>query len=160
MKRLLVVIFVLIPFLSFCQNRGVKFELSPGIYLSGSVGEFNPYRHKIDTCIEGEVKFICRIDGKKVFGIDRGIELPETELFSLSIEINGRKIPLDVSGMFNPTFTGGLSSGEFQLTKTRNVYILKSHFSDGAGTYIAKWKIFNYRSQRILISNDEKYFSE
>ncbi len=160
MKLLFLITVFLSPVLSHSQNMGLRLKLAPDIYLSGSVGEFNPFRHKIDTCIEGDEKYICRIDGNEVFGIDRGLDLPTTELFSLKIQINGKRIPLDISGMFNPSFDVSLSTGEFKLEKVRDVYFLQSYFSDGAGTYIAKWKISNHESKRILISNDEKHFQK
>ncbi|RPD43438.1 hypothetical protein [Paracnuella aquatica] len=160
MKTLYILFLSTIPFISFSQNRGYKVQLAPKVYLLGSVGEFNPYRHKIDTCLAAGQQYICKIDGQSFYGIDQGLELPQTELFSLTIQIDGKKIPLNVSGMFNSTFGGGLSAGKFSLQRKGNAYYLESFFSDGAGTYIAKWKVENGKAERVLISNDERHFSQ
>lgn len=80
-------------------------DLGKGIRLTGYIEKFDKTKHKYDTC---EGNYICKIDGKKWFGLDRSLALPETQLIRLSIRINGRNIPLYAVGMFNPTYAGDL----------------------------------------------------
>ena len=60
--------------------------------------------------------------------------------------------------MFNPNFSGYLDENQFKLVKYNDYFILYSFFSDGAGSYSAHWKIKNDIAERIVLSNDEKYF--
>jgi hypothetical protein len=135
-------------------------SLSDHIKLKGIIERFDASKHKIDTCTyEFTFKHICRIDGKKWYGSDQGLELPRTHLKQLKIYINKKPVSLDVSGMFNPRFGYELSEKQFKLVKKGTQYLLYGYFSDGAGTYTAHWRISNGKSTRIKISNDERDFT-
>jgi hypothetical protein len=60
--------------------------------------------------------------------------------------------------MYNPAYEGRLQKDQFKLTKTKNGYTLDGYFSDGAGTYVAKWEIKNGKSKRTILSKDESDF--
>lgn len=148
----------------FTEVKGQKttstVSLSDNIKVTGVIEKFDASKHKIDTCTnEFTFKHICRIDGKKWYGSDQGLELPRTQLKQLKIFINNKPISLDVSGMFNPRFGYELSEKQFKLVKKASQYLLYGYFSDGAGTYTAHWKISNGKSTRLKISNDEKDFT-
>jgi len=156
--------FISILLLSYLNGSGQKgisvVKITDGITLTGMIEKFNASMHKIDTCSDNfGNKYICKIDKKVWYGSDRGLELPRNKLLWLKIKIKNKSIPLNVAGMFNPAFEYELSSNQFKLKKGKNGYILYSFFSDGAGTYTAYWEINNYKSHRILISTNEKYFS-
>jgi hypothetical protein len=154
----------LILILSFSVAKGQKtsstVSLSDNIKLTGVIEQFDASKHKIDTCTyEFTFKHICRIDGRKWYGSDQGLELPRTQLSQLKIYINNKPVSLNVSGMFNPRFGYELSEQQFKLVKKGVTYLLYGYFSDGAGTYTAHWKVSNGKSVRLRISNDEKDFA-
>ena len=141
------------------QTINSRIDLDKKIYLEASVMKFNPKEHKLDTCDSGlGWKMICLIDNNIWFGSDDGLALPQYQLTKLTISISGKKIPLDVTGMFNPTYTGKLFLRQFYIEKDQPGYALYGYFSDGAGTYMALWKIVKGKSMRLKISRDEADF--
>jgi hypothetical protein len=144
---------------SHAQTINSRIELDKKIFLEASVKTFNPKEHKLDTCDTGQGwKMLCLIDNNLWFGSDDGLAPPRYQLNKLTITISGKKIPLDVTGMFNPTYTGKLFLKQFYLEKDQPGYALYGYFSDGAGTYMALWKIVKGRSMRLKISRDETDF--
>jgi hypothetical protein len=140
--------------LSKQQQDTTVLELSDGVVLFGVIQKFDKNNHTIDTCTdELRQKYICKIDGKPWYGMDRGLESPKTQLTDLRLVINGLTIPLDVSGMFNPRFSYQLIRKQFNLKKNGGEYELSGFFSDGAGTYEATWKINTGKSVRTSIAN-------
>ena len=140
------------------QNKNNEIALSKDVHLNYKIKNFENSKHLLKFCKKGDEKFICKIDNKKWFGSELQIETPKNELENLSIKINGKITNLDVSQMYNPNFSGQLGKHQFKLVKYKNYYKLFGYFSDGAGTYTSHWKIVNGKSNRILISNDEKDF--
>ena len=142
------------------QKTTSTVSLRDNVKLTGVIERFDMSEHKIDTCTNKfSLKYICKIDGRKWYGSDQGLELPRTRLMQLKIQINNSQISLDVSGMFNPRFGYELSEKQFKLVREHKDYLLYGYFSDGAGTYTAHWKISNGKSTRVKISNDEKDFT-
>ena len=141
------------------QKITSKVELEKGVILFATIEKFIPRQHRYDTCTtQFNWKMICLIDGKIWFGTDDGMGLPKYKLKSLTLTINGRKIPLDVTGMYNPSFDGYLSKRQIELVKDNAGYLLYGFFSDGAGTYTAHWRIVKNKSMRLKISRDERDF--
>ena len=160
MKYNLLVTLLIIQLTGFSQVRTSSVVLGKGITVIGIIEPFNIKKHKLDTCKDDNGnKYICKIDNKAWFGLDQGLELPETQLRSLQLKIQNTIVHLDVTGMYNPTFSPGLSKDQFKIKKTGTGYILYSFFSDGGGTYTVHWKITNNTSKRILISTNEEDFS-
>jgi hypothetical protein len=136
------------------QNDTSILDLDKEITLIGILEKFKKEQHRIDTCLdEFKQKYICKIDDKPWYGLDRGLELPKNQLVSLAIIINGNKIPLETSGMFNPHFGHQLTERQFSLNKKNKEYQLSGYFSDGAGTYEASWKISDGKSKRTALYN-------
>jgi hypothetical protein len=142
------------------QKINSKVELTKNISIEASGQEFKASDHKLDTCDTGQGwRMICLIDNKPFFGTDDGLDVPRFQLDQLTLFLDKKKIRLDVTGMFNPSFSGKINSRQFKLEKDQPGYILHGFFSDGAGTYTVHWKIIKGRSVRVLISGDEKYFT-
>ena len=141
------------------QKKTSTIELADGIILNAVAEPFNIKQHKYDTCDTGlDWETICLIDGKIWFGTDMGLGLPRNQLTKLSIRIKGKDIELDVSGMYNPSFTGELDKGQFRIVSTGEEYTLYGFFSDGAGAYTAHWTIIRGKSLRQIITRDEREF--
>jgi len=159
MKRLLT---ILVAFLVTAQLFGqekTSLDFGNGVILNALVEKFNVVKHKYDTCdTEQEWKTICLIDGKIWFGTDQGLDLPKNQLTKMTIKIRGKEIPLDVSGMYNPSFTGQLTKNQFKLKSAGEEYTLYGYFSDGAGTYTAHWTVIKGESLRQIITKDEREF--
>lgn len=137
---------------TFAQS---ELHFDDGIILRVEIDEFNYLDHYYDTCSPNETPYICRIDGEEWFGMDRGMELPKYQLKSLIFIDEDDTIFLDVSRMYNPTFYDGISNKHFLLEKSDDILEIFGWFSDGAGTYCAKWIISNSVAHRILLSNSE-----
>lgn len=128
--------------------------------LTGVVESFDRSKHKYDTCDTGlGWKSICLIDGKIWFGADAGMTLPRNQLTKLTITINGVEVPLDVTGMYNPSFLNELSFRQFKLKKVEVGHMLFGAFSDGAGAYTVHWTIIKNKSTRNKITKDEADFN-
>lgn len=92
------------------------------------------------------------IDGKPVFGVDE--DLPKTKLSKCTLSINGKKINLDVSYMYNPNLRMVDKDG-IKIEIKNNIIKLNVYFSDGAGAYVVQWLIFGRESVRTVISENE-----
>ncbi len=159
MKILLLVIGLGCSQLVHSQSKTSLIKFDNDIILTGVVEPFVRSEHKYDTCDSGlGWKMICLLDGQIWYGNDAGLEIPKNQLSRLTLRVNKNDINLDVSGMFNPNFNGVLIKEQFKLTSTEDGYILYGHFSDGAGTYTASWRIVKNRSIRQMISADERDF--
>ncbi len=158
MKIFFTAVFTLLCLYGFSQNVTSTIELGKGITLTGVVEPFNITKHKYDTCLADGSKGICLIDGAVWFGKDFGLELPRNQLIKLTLKVKGKEIPLNVSGMYNPRYTGYLNEEYFKLVESVGGWILYGMFSDGAGTYTAHWRIIKGKSVRQVISSDERQF--
>ena len=147
----------LMQFSVFSQTKG-RFNIYTNVTLDWEIQEFEKSKHKFDYCIESGWKYICKIDDSEWFGSDLGMEYPKNQLAKLVLTIGNQKYQLLTSKMFNPNFSGYLDENQFKLVKYNDYFILYSFFSDGAGSYSAHWKIKNDIAERIVLSNDEKYF--
>lgn len=85
------------------------------------------------------------IDGRQFFGTDGG--LPRSQLDSASIIVEGGRVPLDVGQMYEAWF-GTPSRDTFSLTRYGDGWVLIRLFSDGAGTYVAHWRILSDLTNR------------
>lgn len=159
MKFVLISFFIIAFSSGFGQSQETKIELDSGIYIVGIVETFNPENHQIDSCETGaKWKAICLIDGVLFYGSDISPAPPRNQLKKLLINIHGNEVDLDVSGMYNPSYKNTIYKKHFSIERCNEGLCLTGYFSDGAGTYIAMWKIVRGKSMRILISNDEAYF--
>jgi len=157
--KTVIILFVLtITLHLYGQEKSGKIKLSNHISLSWTIEKFDKSKYTYDYCENSGSKYLCKIDEKKWYGSDWGMEFPKNELTKLTLELNGDNIKLNTSQMFNPNYSGSLNEGQFKLKKTGNSYMLYAFFSDGAGTYTVYWKINNKKSVRVKISNDEKDF--
>jgi hypothetical protein len=159
MRKFLLVVTIIFSLKGLAQQDQSSFKLSQNCSVNAVVDSFISTKHKYDTCDTGlGWKMICLIDGKFWFGLDDGMELPKNQLKRLVVLLDKKQIDLDVSGMFNPTFSGTLRKEQFKLEKFNDGYMLYGFFSDGAGTYTAHWKIVKGKSFRTVISRDENDF--
>ncbi len=159
MKIPLILLLTIFSQITLCQGIKSEIQLNEYAKLIGIAKIFNVSEHKIDTCDTGLGWLtICRIDGKPWFGCDAGLDLPKYELSSLILEIENRSIELNVSQMYEPAYMGILQKDHFRISKTKDGLILDGHFSDGAGTYRAQWKIRNGNSKRTLLTKEESEF--
>jgi len=146
------------PVILCAQSTWGKTELARNTFVHWSTSVFKEKEHTIGICKTDDFDYICTIDGKAWYGGDIGMDKPRNQLVNLELELNGKRIPLETTNMFNPSFDGSLGADQFKLQQEGSHYRLYAFFSDGAGTYMAEWKIVNGTSVRELISNDEKYF--
>jgi hypothetical protein len=159
MKITIAFFFVTLSQITLCQGVKSEIQLIGDVKLISIAKVFTASEHKLDTCDTGLGWLnICRIDGKPWFGGDAGLDLPKYQLSSLILEFKNKSIKLDVSQMFEPAYNGILQRDQLKITKTRDGFVLDAYFSDGAGTYVAQWKIKNGISNRTVLTKDESQF--
>jgi hypothetical protein len=156
MKQVSLILLLLSPVFCFGQSITSSVRLPGGAELRSVIAAFKKDAHRVDTC---QRSYICKIDGREWYGLDRGLDLPKNELVSLKLKVKGRFVNLPVAGMFNPNYSGRLSAKQFSLKSDRGAYMLYGYFSDGAGSYTAHWRVKGNRAERIVISTDESDFS-
>ena len=122
-------------------------SLGEGMSLHMTVAPFEPKKHKITKCQIIDWSGICLIDGKPVFGTDWG--LPRNQLVQAELRTGAKAINLDISCMYNVTAT----PQDFTLQKVEGGYLIRGHFSDGAGSYEAEWLIIQNSSVRTRLAN-------
>ena len=156
MKKILLLLF-LISNLTFGQTKG-EIQLVKNVVLNWEIKNFDNTKHTFEYCKESDWIYICKIDNQEWFGSDFGMEFPKNELTKLNLIIGTENYDLETSKMYNPNFSGYLSSNQFKLVDKDNYKILYSFQSDGAGSYSAHWKIENGKAERIILSREEEYF--
>jgi len=102
---------------------------------------------------------VADIDGKIVFGTDG--ELPRFQLAKATLLFNGRQYRLLTDQMYNPWFGTGAAAYPnkrfFKFRRDKGGYILRAMFSDGAGGYVAEWRVIATSATRTILSNDEEF---
>ena len=151
---LLVHVLLFVSSSSFAGNK-VEFVLKKDIKLVLIMATFDKSKHRVKRCGK---ESICLIDGLPFFGSDG--RLPKTQLTSMVLTLNGKKMPLDVSGMYEPwNFYKGvnyISKANFSIQHSwGNTWILRGRFSDGAAGYRAQWLISEGKSIRTMLNSGE-----
>lgn len=156
MTTLILLLFLLLSSLQlFAQKSISKVELANQVFLTAQIENFDKSKHIYDTCDTGlRWKSICLIDKQIWFGSDAGMELPRNQLMNLTLFINGEKVVLDVSGLFNPSWENEIKKDQFTFEKAEVGYNLTGYFSDGAGAYSVNWLIIKGASIRTKIALD------
>lgn len=110
-----------------------------GVTLTITSKPFNPKSHVIKKC--GET--VCVIDGKPAYGAYGRV--PKQEVTSLVFEKQGRKVALDVSGMYNPNVNNSNIKQYVKLTTwDKESYWVTGYFSHDDGDddmYICLWLV-------------------
>lgn len=138
------------------SNGQVKLQFENEITLEVYISEFDSRNHKIDSCRNGQGFYYCNIDDSPWFGCDKGLELPIYQLDSLIFSNANVHVRLEVSSMYNPTFSGTIDKRHFEIINYMDENVLSGWFSDGAGTYCSRWVIRNGKQIRTLLSTDEE----
>ena len=95
------------------------------------------------------------IDGVLMFGTDG--EAPETVLASAALEVAGRRVPLEVSGMTNPWWERPVPEQFVVEPSGPERWRVRAEFSDGAGAYVAVWEVARGRSVRTVLMDAYSY---
>jgi len=128
-------------------SNSYTISLGEGMSLRITVVPFESKKHKITKCQIIDWSGICLIDGKPVFGADWG--LPRNQLVQAELRIGVKTINPDVSCMYNVTPT----PQDFTLEKVEGGYLIRGHFSDGAGSYEAEWFVIQNSSVQTRLAN-------
>lgn len=158
MNKYFISILVVLLILS-CRNANAqRIELDSGVVLVGKVVPFDSTKHKIERCNFSGYTGICIIDGKPFFGQDQDNFVPRNQLKELTISIDGIQSKLDVSQMYNPNYENKIYKDHFRIRRFGTVCELTGWFSDGAGTYVVRWRIIEGKSIRTAILDGEQGF--
>lgn len=152
MKKILNIFLIMICVQSIAQ---VELHFENDVVLEVYISEFDANKHQIEKCEFSGIEYYCLIDKSPWFGSDIGMDLPKYQLDSIVFKYEDLKILLDVSGMFNPTFSGTIDERHFNIKTNGESFVINGWFSDGAGTYCSRWLLRNNSQIRTLLSNDE-----
>lgn len=125
-------------------------KLDNDVSITFVVEAFAKSKHQVTDCGDG---YICLVNDKPLWGTDG--KVPSTQLRRMKVNINGREIILDTSGMFNPMIVASGSDTYQIINYYADVWKVRGKFSDGAAAYYAEWLIVNGHSSRVLIGNSE-----
>lgn len=110
---------------------------------------FEPKEHKLNQSK-------LTIDGESFFGTDGNF--PAYELSEAYVKLNGQKISLETSKMYNPWFgKGDVFHHQIIFNRDDNGFLIFGTFSDGAGFYGAEWLVNKNASKRIELTTDENF---
>ena len=103
---------------------------------------------------------ICAIDGALYFGSE---SLNATEIDSVlvagALEVNGRRVPLDVSGMVNPTPRQDRIEVE-RVSPDLGIWEIHGRFGDGGAVYEGAWEVRSGRSRRLALAHSTWFFRD
>lgn len=153
------IIMLLVIKLNIIVGQTRKFEVdftkSTKLYIETS--DFDSLKHKITRTTINGWNAVYQIDGQLVIGTDW--DIPKSKLDKLIFVTANDKIKLDISSMFNPWVSNYCNTHYFELKPIEGGYLLIANFSDGAGSYIAEWRIIKDKSIRTMLSDDEGMIS-
>ncbi len=116
---------------------------------------FDPKKHKVERCVAGPKsdpwKGVCIIDDQIPFGND--YEMPKSYTAEAFLLTGKKKIPLQVTGMFNPW------GGYVTIEGEGNSWTIQGIFSDGAGAYFVQWSVREGRSIRTIITDNDSIWA-
>ena len=138
------------------EVREASLPFDGGVVLHLSVVPFDSTEHRLEPCeLEGGP---CLIDGVPMFGTDYTV--PETVLASAALEVGGRRVPLDVSGMTNPWWERP-DEGQFTVEPFGPYHperwTVRAALSDGAGSYVAVWEVARGGAVRTVLMDAYSY---
>jgi len=133
------------------------FVFSPNLSLHLHASAFDATKHQVRRCKVLDWEGVCLIDGRPVIGTDW--EVPKSVLDHLELEVDGRRVPLDVSSLYNP-WVGSPSQKFFCVSSVEGGWVVRGLFSDGAGGYGAEWLVIDGSSLRTRISMDESFMEQ
>lgn len=133
-----------------------SFPFDSGVVLHFAVAPFDSTVHRLEPCEPDGGH--CLINGVPMFGTD--YDEPITVVESAALEVEGHRIPLDVSGMTNAWFVRPYqdlfhveSSGPDQPYR----WAVRASLSDGAGSYVAVWEVVRGSSVRTMLLDAYSY---
>lgn len=160
-RRLLALaLFALVPVAVQAQTdlevRDAHLRFDGGAVLHLTVAPFSARTHQLERC-GGRDGFPCTLGGAPMFGTD-GTE-PSTVLTAAALEVGGRRVVLDVSGMANPWFDRPYD-GQFTVEADPDLperWRVVARLSDGAGYYVAVWEVARGVASRTALLTGETY---
>ncbi|MDA8078292.1 MAG: hypothetical protein M0Z79_05070 [Nitrospiraceae bacterium] len=133
------------------------FALPSGVEVKIIEAPFQKSLFRIEGCSGRES--VCRINGRAPAGVAFG--LPKTYVKSITVSFRGRSYSLDASSMYNAwgsrplEYKGKIRYFGGKCFDDKNCQF-RGLFSDGAGTFVAEWRVVNGLSVRTVLtdSND------
>jgi len=142
---------------SALADTEAMFTLPSGVSVKITEATFQKKLFKVSGCAEGSTS--CRINGHTPFG--SALEMPKTYVKSILISYQGQSYSLNASDMYDAwggrplEHKGTIRYFGGKCFDTKNCQF-RGLFSDGAGSFVAEWRIANGLSNRTVLtdSND------
>jgi len=138
------------------EVRDAHLHFDGGAVLHLTVAPYSTAAHILELC-GGDDGYPCTLGGAPMFGTD-GTE-PSTVLEAADLEVGGRRVPLDVSGMANP-WVDRPYEGQFEVVADPDIperWRVVARLSDGAGYYVAVWEVARGGASRTALLPGETY---
>ena len=136
--------------ISATEPSKTNIQIANNILLSFSVEDFVKSGNKMTDCGGG---YICLVNDKPFWGSGGGV--PTKILSKLELDLKGKKIHLDTSGMYNPMVLKNDKNRYQVLNHYDDVWKVRGRFSDGEVTYYAEWLVANGHAMRVVIGGSE-----
>lgn len=133
---------------------GVNFLLPDGTRIEIVEAKFDNDLFKVVGCDNKQE--VCFVNDKIPFGSDS--EIPRTYVKSITASLQGRLYSLDASNMYNAwggrplEVKGSIRYFGGKCSNQKNCQF-RGIFSDGAGSFVAEWKIVDGVSVRTVLTN-------
>ena len=122
-------------------------NLSATASITLQIQEFAPPRHRLIYC---KPQRLCLIDGYPIFGTEGAV--PRLQVISLVLTLDGKRIPLEHRGMFNPWSPVEGEALPIRIVEASgNGLRIRGVFSDGSAAYMTEWLVLKGRAARVLI---------
>lgn len=137
-------------------DQTATFTLPSGVNVDILESEFEKSLFKVEGCSQPDP--ICRINDQIPMGVASG--LPRTYIKSITISFKGQSYSLDVSSMYNGwgshplEYPGVIRYFGGQCVDTKFCQF-RGIFSDGAGSFVAEWKIIGGKSVRTVLTDSD-----
>jgi len=138
----------------------IAFTLPSGVKVKIIEATFDKTLFKVLGCTESSP--LCFINGHLPFGVAFG--LPETYVKSISVSYRNQSYLLDVSDMYNAwngrplEYKGSIRYFGGRCFNTKDCQF-RGLFSDGAGSFVAEWRIVNGMPIRTVLTDSDDIIS-
>lgn len=151
LRRLACILALALLSTSCVSSQGGRWQerlaLSGRVEFVAEFRRFDPAGHSLVYCQGGH---LCLVDGYPVFGTEGSV--PKVEVVSLTVVVDGRPVPLEHKGMYNPwSPVEGRTLAVDLVEGTPDEFRVRGEFSDGAAAYVAEWSVAGHGSARVLL---------
>jgi hypothetical protein len=141
------------------QPKSLAFHYENGATLHLIVAPFDTTAFQIERC-DYDLERVCAIDGALYLGSEgQGLSDLDSVLVAAELEVDGQRVPLDVSGMVNAYPRQHRIQVEEVMTDW-GVWEVRGHFGDGGAVYDVEWEVRSGRAVRLVFAHAMRFLPD